>query len=79
MAAERRPVNTDVIWECSPKPFAQLFLAHGSNTDMESEFMTFVAKELSKQGISVARFNFPFAQRNCKPGKRKRLKIDDKK
>ncbi|SON50349.1 alpha/beta fold hydrolase [Vibrio tapetis] len=42
--------------------------AHGAGAGMDHEFMVSVAKGLSKQGIRVIRFNFPYMERRMSEG-----------
>ena len=49
-----------------------LFLfAHGAGASCQSEWMTNVAQLLAKQGIRVARFNFPYMQIRLQQGTRR--------
>ena len=45
--------------------------AHGAGADMDSEFMTQVAKNLGNKGIRVVRFNFPYMIKRAADGKRR--------
>jgi predicted alpha/beta-hydrolase family hydrolase len=45
--------------------------AHGAGADMNSEFMTQVAEKLSKRGVRVVRFNFPYMIKRTEDGKRR--------
>jgi predicted alpha/beta-hydrolase family hydrolase len=47
----------------------RLALAHGAGAGMESPFMTEIAADLGARGIRVARFEFPYMQRQ-RAGKR---------
>ncbi len=46
-------------------------LAHGAGVGMDSPFMDFFARHLGKQGIRVARFEFPYMSRRRDDGKRR--------
>ena len=45
--------------------------AHGAGADMHSDFMTMFAEKLSKKGIRVIRFNFPYMIKREEDGKRR--------
>lgn len=49
----------------------QLILAHGAGQGMDSPFMTQVARQLSKGGLGVIRFNFPYMQESVITGKKR--------
>jgi predicted alpha/beta-hydrolase family hydrolase len=46
-----------------------LVLAHGAGGPMDSPFMTTIAEGVSKEGIRVARFEFPYMRRRRETGK----------
>ena len=46
-------------------------LAHGAGAPMDSEFMEFFAAGLAKQGLRVARFEFPYMIKRREDGKRR--------
>lgn len=49
-----------------------LFLfAHGAGADAQSDFMNTIALGLAKNGVRVARFNFPYMQKRLVDGKRR--------
>jgi uncharacterized protein len=51
------------IWDPAPEPRAVFVLAHGAGNDMRHPFLTGIATGLVGEGISVLRFNFPYASR----------------
>lgn len=51
------------IWDPAPEPSAVFVLAHGAGSDMRHAFLTGIAAGLVAEGISVLRFNFPYASR----------------
>jgi len=50
---------------------ATLILAHGAGAAMDSEFMNFIAKELTAAGVRVLRFEFPYMAQRRTTGKSK--------
>ena len=48
-----------------------LVLAHGAGAGMDSPFMRYVAEAISKQGVRVGRFNFPYMVRAVEEGRRR--------
>ncbi|WP_183910202.1 alpha/beta family hydrolase [Simiduia aestuariiviva] len=50
---------------------ARLLLAHGAGAPMDSDFMTMVAEGLSRKGIEVVRFEFPYMAERRLTGKRR--------
>ena len=50
---------------------AQFIFAHGAGAGAESEFMIRFAKELTRYGIRVIRFNFPYMIKIAEEGKRR--------
>lgn len=48
-----------------------LILAHGAGAGMDSTFMQYFAKELSKRGVAVTLFNFPYMALRTKDGKKR--------
>lgn len=55
---------------CS-QPRSRLVFAHGAGADMNHPFMTNIADKLSKHGIEVLRFNFPYMEKRIQDGKRR--------
>lgn len=53
----------DLLLNPADKPRALLLLAHGAGAPMDSDFMIAMADAVATQGISVARFEFPYMQR----------------
>lgn len=51
------------IWDPADEPRAVFVLAHGAGNDMRHPFLTGIAAGLVAEGISVLRFNFPYASR----------------
>jgi predicted alpha/beta-hydrolase family hydrolase len=54
-----------------PKDGPVYLFAHGAGADMNSDFMTQVAKELAEKGIRVVRFNFPYMVKREEDGRRR--------
>ncbi|WP_111979491.1 alpha/beta fold hydrolase [Algibacillus agarilyticus] len=52
-------------------PNALLILAHGAGAGSQHDFMQFMARNLSAQGISVLLFDFPYMQMMYETGKRR--------
>lgn len=52
-------------------PVARLIFAHGAGAGMQHEFMQTIAALLSRQGIEVVLFSFPYMQTMMKTGKRR--------
>lgn len=50
------------ILERAEDPFALLVLAHGAGADMRHKFMADVAAALVARGVSVLRYQFPYAE-----------------
>ena len=48
-----------------------LVLAHGAGSGMDSPFMRYMADAISKEGVRVGRFNFPYMERAVKEGRRR--------
>lgn len=53
----------DLLLNTAPAARAVLLLAHGAGAPMDSEFMTVLADAVCQQGITVARFEFPYMHR----------------
>lgn len=53
----------DLLFTPASKPGALMLFAHGAGAPMDSDFMTTMAQAVADQGISVARFEFPYMQR----------------
>jgi hypothetical protein len=61
--------STDVSWILLEPADAKalLVLGHGAGADMHHVSMTAIATELSRQGVAVLRFNFPFMEGARRP------------
>ena len=53
----------DLLLNPAEAPRALLLFAHGAGAPMDSDFMNSMAEAVAGQGISVARFEFPYMQR----------------
>lgn len=60
-----------LLWTRAPQPIAVLVLAHGAGAPMDSEFMEALARALAEQGVSVARFEFPYMQQRREDGRKR--------
>lgn len=49
----------------------KLFLAHGAGAGIKTDFMSHIAKGVSRHGIQVIRFEFPYMEQMRKTGKRR--------
>ncbi|NDV91051.1 alpha/beta hydrolase [Alteromonas sp. 345S023] len=61
----------DIQLHEADNPIARLILAHGAGAGMQHPFMQTIASKLSKQGVEVVLFNFPYMQVMTKTGKRR--------
>lgn len=52
-------------------PWARLLLAHGAGAPMDSEFMNAIARDCSRLGIEVVRFEFPYMAQRREGGSRR--------
>ncbi|AZZ91581.1 alpha/beta hydrolase [Hahella sp. KA22] len=48
-----------------------LLFAHGAGAPMDSDFMSFIAQEVSAGGVKVVRFEFPYMQERRDNGKKR--------
>ena len=62
---------TALLWNRAGAGAPVLLLAHGAGAPMDSEFMNLLAARLVAEGISVARFEFPYMQRRRAEGGRR--------
>jgi len=59
---------TASLWlPSSPWPGPALVLAHGAGTDMTNPLLVAVARGLSRRGVPVVLFNFPYTEAGRKP------------
>lgn len=68
MASTNR--GNDYLFNTPGGPTATLILAHGAGAPMDSEFMSAFAEGLSRQGIEVIRFEFPYMKKHRVSGTR---------
>ena len=64
-------IPSDSLIMDGPEDSLSLVLAHGAGTSMTSPFMADMAGRLSKSGLRVARFNFPYMTERRETGKRR--------
>ncbi|TQV67776.1 alpha/beta fold hydrolase [Exilibacterium tricleocarpae] len=50
---------------------ARLVLAHGAGAGMESDFMNAIAEAVTRRGVAVIRFEFPYMAQRRRGGKRR--------
>ncbi|ABC29102.1 predicted hydrolase of the alpha/beta-hydrolase fold [Hahella chejuensis KCTC 2396] len=55
-----------------------LLFAHGAGAPMDSDFMSFIAQEISIGGVKVVRFEFPYMQERRDSGKKRPPDRQDK-
>jgi len=60
---------SDFIFDGPKSAAITLVLAHGAGAPMDSPFMETIAKGVAKEGIRVARFEFPYMRRRRETGK----------
>ena len=46
-----------------------LILAHGAGAPMDSDFMVAITRQLTVEGVTVVRFEFPYIDNVVSPGK----------
>ena len=61
---------TELLIDRADIGIAWLLLAHGAGAPMDSDYMNGLTGCLNRQGISVARFEFPYMQRRREEGKK---------
>jgi predicted alpha/beta-hydrolase family hydrolase len=64
-------MNKFLVNEPPGASLVQVVLAHGAGAPMDTPFMTSIAEGLSKRGILVYRFEFPYMARRRIDGKRR--------
>lgn len=62
---------TDFLWTEAADPIGTMLLAHGSGAAMDSPFLEKLAAALAGEGLSVARFEFPYMALRRKDGRRR--------
>jgi len=65
------PAETELLFEGPAGGADVVVLAHGAGAPMDSPFMNRVAQGLAKQGLRVARFEFPYMANRRRGGGRK--------
>jgi len=68
-------MSVELIWDLPPPSAGKpspltLVLTHGAGMPATSETMNTLARLIARQGIAVARFNFPYMQRAQETGRR---------
>jgi predicted alpha/beta-hydrolase family hydrolase len=63
--------NLDFLFDGPAKAATTIALAHSAGAGMDSPFMEFFAKRLSKRGFRVVRFNYPYMTARLVTGKAK--------
>ncbi|WP_407048414.1 alpha/beta family hydrolase [Methyloraptor flagellatus] len=61
----------DFLWTEAADPIGTMLLAHGSGAAMDSPFLEKLAAALAGEGLSVARFEFPYMALRRKDGRRR--------
>jgi predicted alpha/beta-hydrolase family hydrolase len=62
--------NIKFLFDGPEQSDTTVVLAHGAGVPMDAPFMTVFAKGIAKHGVRVARFEFPYMQRQRAEGKR---------
>jgi predicted alpha/beta-hydrolase family hydrolase len=65
------PVETELLFDGPAGSTDLVVLAHGAGAPMDSPFMNLVAQGLAKQGLRVARFEFPYMANRRQGGGRR--------
>ena len=64
-------MTSELLWDSAGANAPVLLLAHGAGAPMDSEFMNLLTARLVEQGVSVARFEFPYMQKRRTEGGRR--------
>lgn len=69
MSAEKPPL--EMLWNGPNRAPTTVVLAHGAGAAMDTPFMEFFAEGLSKQGLRVGRFEFPYMSARRESGRKR--------